>query len=91
MEMTRTSEVSRLRKRGKTKGPKPVCGKGYRNLFCSHYNQCLDFAIKKSWEGWACFKCAHKKQVMILDDFPATNSDMALYHELPTEFHLQAG
>lgn len=88
--MRRNSKVTRLKKRGETDGPNPVSGSGYRNLFCTKYGQCLDFAIESAWESWACYKCPDKKQVLILDDFPATNSDVDLYYELPREFHLRA-
>ena len=29
----------------------------YRNLSCSEYQKCLDYAIKRKWQGWTCFFC----------------------------------
>ena len=31
---------------------------GHRNLFCSHYDGCLDEAVKKGWNSWSCTHCA---------------------------------
>lgn len=28
-----------------------------RNLYCRFYDQCLDHAVKKGWEGWTCAQC----------------------------------
>jgi hypothetical protein len=30
---------------------------GHRNLFCIHYDGCLDEAVKKSWNSWSCTQC----------------------------------
>ncbi len=30
---------------------------GQRNLFCSHYDGCLDEAVKKAWNSWSCTRC----------------------------------
>jgi len=85
------SKVTKMRRRSKDDGPNPVFKKGDRNLFCPYYCECLDFAILKSWEFWACFDCKHKKNVQILDEYPATNSETVLYHTLPQEFYLRVG
>lgn len=29
----------------------------HRNLYCAHYDACLDVAVKKGWEGWSCLNC----------------------------------
>jgi hypothetical protein len=91
MESKRKTKVARLKRRGKSDGPNPVFKKGDRNLFCPHYCDCLDFAIFKSWDYWACFDCDHKKQALVLDDFPATKSETVLYHSLPQELYLRVG
>jgi hypothetical protein len=46
--------------------PNPVscpeaAGRGdaaHRNLYCTHYNDCLQFAARKSWRDWTCQQCA---------------------------------
>ncbi len=29
-----------------------------RNLFCNHYDDCLDEAVKKGWNSFTCVRCA---------------------------------
>ena len=91
METKRKSRIARLKRRSSADGPNPAYKKGDRNLFCAHYCQCLDFAILKSWEYWSCFDCKFKKQALVLDDYPATNSETVLYHTLPQEYYLRVG
>ena len=91
MKMRQTPRVARLKNYGRAGGPNPVFKRGYRNICCPNYSQCLDFVVKKSWERWACVDCPQKKQFLILDDFPATNRETVLYHTLPQEFHRHAG
>lgn len=31
---------------------------GLRNLYCLHYDACLDVAVKLDWDSWSCEKCA---------------------------------
>ena len=38
----------------------PVRRQGSRNIFCPFYRECLDDAIKKSWQDWDCGDCPHK-------------------------------
>lgn len=38
----------------------PVRRQGNRNIFCPFYRECLDDAIKKSWQDWDCGNCPHK-------------------------------
>ncbi len=30
---------------------------GHRNLYCMHYDACLDVAVKLDWDSWSCEKC----------------------------------
>src|SRR5512140_1506315 len=30
---------------------------GHRNLYCIHYDACLDVAVKLDWDSWSCEKC----------------------------------
>lgn len=91
MRKRQKSKVIKLKTSHRADAPTPSYKKGYRNIFCPNYRNCLDFVVKKSWERWACVDCPHKKQALILDDFPGTNNDAVLYHTLPKEFHTQAG
>ncbi len=38
----------------------PVQRQGNRNIFCLFYRECLDDAIKGSWQDWDCGDCPHK-------------------------------
>lgn len=38
----------------------PVYAKGYRNVFCPLYRNCLDDASKRYWEYWTCLSCRYK-------------------------------
>lgn len=38
----------------------PVRRRGNRNVFCPLYTECLDDAIKGSWQDWDCDDCPHK-------------------------------
>jgi CheY-like chemotaxis protein len=38
----------------------PVRRQGNRNIFCLFYRECLDDAIKGSWQDWDCGDCPHK-------------------------------
>jgi hypothetical protein len=30
---------------------------GHRNLYCIHYDACLDVAVKMDWDSFTCEKC----------------------------------
>ena len=38
----------------------PVHAKGYKNVFCPHYRNCLDHASEKYWNYWNCMDCRYK-------------------------------
>lgn len=29
----------------------------YRNVFCEHYDGCLDDVVSKGWTSWTCARC----------------------------------
>jgi hypothetical protein len=31
---------------------------GHRNLYCIHYDACLDVAVKSDWDSFTCEKCS---------------------------------
>lgn len=31
---------------------------GHRNLYCLHYDGCLDVAVRMDWDSWSCEKCS---------------------------------
>ncbi|MBW1795570.1 MAG: hypothetical protein JRJ38_14255 [Deltaproteobacteria bacterium] len=46
--------------------PKP--GQGHRNMACDLYENCLDLAAKKDWEGFNCESCTYWGQGQSKDD-----------------------
>lgn len=85
-----TARVKNIRCRT-TNHPHPTHKKGERNLFCDRYCQCLDFAIKKSWDYWACLDCKFKNDQQHMDEYPYTNRDTVLYYTLPPDIFLKVG
>jgi hypothetical protein len=64
---------------------KPVQSKGYRNVFCPYYRNCLDHASKKYWEYWSCFHCRHKHlQESIADESVSPASTDTYYSISPS-------
>jgi hypothetical protein len=71
--------------------PNPSHNKGDRNIFCPHYCNCLDFAINKAWDSWACFECRLKENKQFVEEFPYTNNDSVLYYPLPHDIYMKVG
>ena len=40
--------------------PNPVYKWGKINGHCPHYEECMDHAVKRNWQFWACTKCPHE-------------------------------
>ena len=38
-------------------GPKRLGVEQHRNLNCSHYDNCLDEAVRRGWQSFTCIKC----------------------------------
>jgi len=38
----------------------PIPKQGYRKIYCTFYNDCLDHAVKCSWKTWNCAQCPHR-------------------------------
>lgn len=34
----------------------------HRNLFCVHYDSCLDEAVKRGWNSFTCIRCSFYRQ-----------------------------
>lgn len=83
-------KVARFKRRSGSH-PSPSHKKGERNIFCPHYCNCLDIAIKKSWDYWACMECRFKENKQYMDEYPYTNSDTVLYHTLPHDIYMKVG
>lgn len=60
--------------------------KGGRNLFCSHYGDCLDYVIDKAWDSWNCSKCELKNKVSDHTIGAEAYSDDITYYEFGNGF-----
>jgi hypothetical protein len=56
--------------------------RGDRNVFCSDYNYCLDYAITRSWNSWNCCKCKIRFGQDVEKESPSTSSEVILEYEL---------
>ncbi len=65
----------------------PVHKKGDRNVFCPHYNHCLDYVIGKAWDYWGCGHCRQKSNQGARPEFRFTRSDTFDCFDLPTEVY----
>ena len=64
---------------------KPIQSRGYRNVFCPYYKNCLDHASNKHWEYWTCLHCRHKHlQESIADETVSTGSTDQYYSISPS-------
>ena len=63
-----------------------ISNKGGRNLFCRHYDRCLDYAIKKAWDSWNCTKCDFKNKVSDQTFIMPRYSEDIIYYEFGNGF-----
>lgn len=38
-------------------GSRKLSVESHRNLFCPHYDECLNEAVKKGWNSFTCVRC----------------------------------
>ena len=38
-------------------GSRKMSVEAHRNLFCSHYDECLNEAVKRGWNSFTCVRC----------------------------------
>jgi hypothetical protein len=60
--------------------------KGGRNLFCRHYDHCLDYAIEMAWNSWNCTKCDFKNKVSENTVGMQVSSEDIVYYEFGNGF-----
>ena len=66
---------------------KPIYTKGFRNVLCPYYRNCLDHAAKKHWEYWACLNCNHKRNEKLVTDILVSSSSCDLVYPLSPAFY----
>jgi hypothetical protein len=61
----------------------PINQYGERNVFCPHYNRCLDHAVKYAWPTWECGGCELRRMQSEPNGFDAlTFNDGIPFYEL---------
>jgi hypothetical protein len=68
----------------------PLQRRGERNIFCSFYNGCLDYAIKESWSCWDCSDCQHKFDEGLTPEFEFFAGDTIEHYDLKLNFCVSA-
>jgi hypothetical protein len=66
----------------------PLHKRGNRNIFCPHYEVCLDHAVERRWRYWNCSECPHKLKKQPLMDMPAMRDANPVYR-LPARIYQQ--
>ena len=59
----------------------PTRNRVYRNVFCSDYNHCLDYAISESWNSWNCNRCKLRFDQALEMEMPFALSQTIANHE----------
>lgn len=68
---------------------KPIHRCGYRNALCPRYRECLDLAVRKSWEFWDCAECPLRSETDPEFDIEAAMSQNVTYYDLPAELSIK--
>lgn len=57
--------------------------KGERNVFCSHYDRCLDYAVDRSWMDFDCSCCRNFLNKGARGSLIFTSNDATEVYSLP--------
>jgi ribosomal protein L37AE/L43A len=61
----------------------PVHKKENRNVFCPHYGECLNYAVKRAWEYWGCTECKQSFNEEARPETKSAASDWRDFFDLP--------
>lgn len=64
---------------------RPLNRRGYRNVLCPHYSECLDDAIARAWEYWECGGCEYRLTEDLDVDIHFAANDPLPFYDLPGE------
>ena len=65
------------------KDKNPIQAKGYRNVFCPFYRNCLDYASKRHWEYLTCSHCTYKYvQESIANESVSSEANSDTYYSI---------
>lgn len=69
----------------------PIPKPGERNVCCPFYNDCLDCALKGSWQTWNCSQCPHKLMRQSITEWEYQINDTYPCYDLPPNMDEEAG
>jgi hypothetical protein len=67
----------------------PIPKPGERNVCCPFYNDCLDCALKGSWQTWNCAQCPHKLMRQSITEWEYQINDTYPCYDLPPNMRLR--
>ena len=59
----------------------PVEKEGERNIWCQHYEECLDYVASEFWMSWDCSSCRHQSDRNGKIEVALHNSDQTGIYE----------
>jgi len=65
----------------------PIPKQGERNVNCPFYNDCLDYAVKGSWQSWNCSQCSHKLLNQSITECEYEINGPEPYYDSPLEIY----
>jgi len=65
----------------------PIPKPGERNVCCPFYNDCLDYAVRGSWQSWNCSQCPHKLMRQSITEYEYQITDPEPNYDLPLEIY----
>jgi hypothetical protein len=69
--------------------PNPIPKRGNRNLYCSHYRDCLNQAVRHQWDSFACIECHLELTPGIESERLMTSGDTTPYFTLSPDIQLK--
>ena len=69
--------------------PNPIPKHGNRNLYCSHYRDCLNQAVRLNWDSFACIECDHELTPGIEKNRSMPTGDTTPYFTLSPDIQLK--
>jgi hypothetical protein len=69
--------------------PNPIPKQGNRNLYCSHYKECLNQAVRLQWDSFSCIECHLELRPGIKPKGAIASGDTTPYFTLSPDIQLK--
>jgi hypothetical protein len=63
----------------------PVPRSGERNIYCSFYGDCLDYAVSSLWQCWSCHLCPLMQRSYEPSRYDLAAADPEPHYSLPMQ------